>query len=322
MALNKRFTDIITNTGNEVGDTSSSFATRLKVYANNRYNDIINKLILADVFEIYRTATITTTASIATYNMPYDYGTPVYVANTTSGGIGRALDIIREQEWILKYSRNLTQQSAPVALVTFSNSNPYNQPTASASKLDMFSSSSSDTTESVFIRGISGSAEYYETVNLSGTSTATSSNTYDYVLQIGKSGATVGAVQIIYHVDGVVASVISPQATEQRFSQARFHYVPDATYTMSIRYRRDMQPMVNDNDYPIIDIGDIIELGTKADAWRTKRFFANASDFEQRYLVAIEEYANRQLNSISQQFDVYPYPRNETYGGFNETSGF
>ena len=97
MASNKRFLDIVNNASSEIRDTSSSMATIIKVYANNRYLDIINRLATLQLFEMERTKTVATVANQRTYPMPADFGDIVYAVDTTSN---RQLDIISEQEWI------------------------------------------------------------------------------------------------------------------------------------------------------------------------------------------------------------------------------
>lgn len=311
MSANKRFTDLKTNCGNEVRDTSSALATVIGVYLNNRYRDVINRLITADAFEVYNTFTLTTVANTSTYSMPYDFsGQIVYAVDTTND---RILDVISEQEQIQKYGSNLSTTGAPIVVIPKAESTVYSQPTAS-STLKAVSTSGADTTQSVFLRGISGSAEYYETLAISGdTATATSTNSYDRVLSLIKDASTTGKVTITYTTGGAVASVISPESKEARFQLVELYYVPSGVYTISIRYRRDVKPMVSDNDTPVIDIADILEKGAIADTWRYKRQFANADIFETQYELLLDRYITQRQSGQVQQFSITPYDRNETY---------
>lgn len=306
---NKTLASMVSNCGTEVGDTSSAFGTRLKVYINNRYNDVINRLTNANLFEAYRTVTITTTANVAEYAMPFDYGMPVYVRDTTNF---QDLDIIYEQELIQRYGEVLTTTGSPQSLVIMSDSTVRVQPTSSTT-IKLISSSNSDTTQLVFLRAISGSAEFYETVNLSGTTSAVSTNSYDSLIQVSKNASTTGAITLSYVTGGGIAAVITPQALEQRYKRSRFQWVPAGEYLIDIRYKRNIQTLVSDYDSPLIDIADIIELGAKADAWRTKRFFQYATDFENRYELALDRYINERNNGVVHQFDITPYSREETY---------
>lgn len=310
MSSNKRFYDIKVNVGNETRDTSSSFASIIGVYANNRYRDIISRLITADLFESYRTTTVTTTSGTRSYVMPYDYsGQVIYAHDSTND---RTLDVITEQELYNRYGSDIDESSTPIALILMADSNVRVQP-SSSSAIKAISSSGSDNTQSVFIRGISGSAEYYETIALSGTASASSVNSYDYVLTCVKDAVTTGTITLSYVTGSDTASTIAPESLEQKYQRVGFHYVPNGTYSINIRYKRDVKPMVSANDSPLIDIADGIEIGAIADSWRYKRQFANAQEFEQKYELWLDRYINQRLMGQVQQFDITPYNRNETY---------
>lgn len=309
MASNKRFADIVLNAQNEVRDTSSAFATITKVYVNNRYFDIINRLATLELFEMTRVKTIATVANQRTYPMPFDFGDIMSVVDTTSN---RPLDVISEQEWIQLNGESLTTTGVPFCVIINGEGTVLNQP-SSSTKLTFVSSSNSDTTNVGFIRGISGSAEFYESINLSGTTSGQSSNNYDYILQVSKDTATTGAITFTYSTGGAVASVISPQDKVQRNRTIGFHYIPSGVYSIDIRYKRDIKPMISDNDSPIIDIADGIELGAKADAWRIKRQIATAADFENRYELWLDRYTNQRLAPGTHQFSITPQNRSETY---------
>ena len=309
MASNKVFSTLYGNAGTEVRDTSSAFATICKGYVNNRYLDIINRLVTLQLFEMERTKTIATVADQRTYPMPLDFGDIMSVVDTTSN---RPLDIITEQEWIQRFGSALTTTGVPFCVVLNGEGTVLNQP-SSSSKLTFVSSSASDTTNVGFIRGISGSAEFYESINLSGTTSGQSSNNYDYILQLSKDTATIGAISFTYSTGGAVASVISPESKVQRNRTIGFHYIPSGVYSMDVRYKRDIKPMISDNDSPIIDIADGIEIGAKADAWRNKRQIATAADFENRYELWLDRYINQRLASGVHQFDITPYNRSSSY---------
>ena len=42
-------------------------------------------------------------------------------------------------------------------------------------------------------------------------------------------------------------------------------------------------PLLSDNDYPIIDIADLLEIGAKADGWKYKRQFAKSREMEGQF---------------------------------------
>ena len=309
MYPDKRFLDILNNVQNEVRDTSSSFTSIVKPYVNSRYVDIINRLITLNLFEINRKTTLATIANQRTYEMPIDFGEIISVVDTTSN---RVLDVMTEQELVQKYGNSLTTTGVPFVVILNGEGTVLTQP-SSASKLTFVSSSSSDTTQSALIRGISGSAERYETISLSGTTSGQTSNNYDYILQVVKNAVTVGAVTFTYSTGGGNVSIIAPESKTQQSRTIGFHYIPSGIYSIDVRYKRDIKPMVDDNDSPIIGISDGIELGAKADAWRNKRQIATAADFENRYEMWFDKYINQRNANLVHQFDITPYPRSEGY---------
>lgn len=76
-------------------------------------------------------------------------------------------------------------------------------------------------------------------------------------------------------------------------------------------------PLVNQSDLTIIDCDDACEYGATADAWRTKRQFAKAADFEKQYEQTIQEMIWETENDPNRivQFRPQVYPRNNLYGG-------
>lgn len=305
MSNQKDFSRLKTNIGNEVGNTSSSFATRIGVYINNRYFDILNRLAQAEAFELYRSMTATTTASTSDYIVPNDFGWPVHVIDRSNS---RTLDVVTEMEWSQRYGTIPATTGAPIVLIMKSESNIRVQP-ASSTQIKIVSDSSSDSTYTTGIRGISGSAEYYETVTASANASAGSSNNYDFLVALTKSGTTTGKITFSYVTGGQTASIINPAETESRYKRIGFYYVPAGSYDIEIRYKRDLAPLSGDDDVPVIDIADGIELGAKSDAWRTSRQFAKAADFETLYERWLDRYINNRITNLVHQFDVRPYSR-------------
>jgi hypothetical protein len=301
----KDFEQIKANVGVVVGDTSSSFNTKIGVWSNNRYRDIIDRLKSHNLFEVFRSITATTTANTSDYALPFDFDQAVTVQDQTNS---RLLDVISEQEYLERFYNICTTSGTPIVMIQKSDSNVRVQP-ASSTTVKFASSSSSDTTQSGFIRGISGSAEFYETVTLQGTASAASSNSYDYILALGKDTATTGQVTVYYTGNSVTAAVLGPEQTEARYKRAGFFYIPAGTYDIAIRYKRLVSPMSQASDFPIIDISDGIEIGSIADAWRAKRQYGWAADHETLYERWLDRYIQDRISGMVHQADVTPYDR-------------
>lgn len=302
---NKRFQDIYSNVSSEVRDTSSAFQTIAKRYSNDGYDEILKRLIEANIVEQFRTFNLTTTSGTRSYTAPPDMGEIVYATDTTNG---RTLAIGSETDVYQKQPRRINTTGVPYLIIPRSDSNFMVQPLV-PNKIRASSNSSADTTQSIFYRGISGSAEFYETVNFSGTSTAGTVNDYDYMLEVVKSAATSGKVTLTYITDGTIGSIISPESYFERYKILEFYFVPAGSYSYSIRYRRLIKPMSQDNDMPIVDVAQGIEFYAIARSWEYKRQLMTSTHFMNKFEAWYTEYVTQRSKNKVQVFDVTPYPR-------------
>lgn len=303
---NKRFQDIYGAVQSEVRDTSSSFQTIAKRYVNDGYDEILRRLIESNIVEQFRTFPLTTQAGVRSYAAPYDFGEIVYATDTTNG---RALTVASENDVQDKYYTAINTTGTPFYIIPRADSNFRSQP-ASSTTIKIVSDSASDTSQSVFIRGISGSAEYYESISYNGTSTAASSNSYDYLIEAVKSATTTGKTTITYSIDSSVAAVVSPESYFERYKVLEFYYVPAGAYSFNIRYRRQIKPMSQDNDIPIVDgIAKGIEFYAIARAWKYKRQFGTANQWMNDFETWYTEYVTQRSKNGVQTFDVMAYPR-------------
>lgn len=303
--LNKKFSDIYGAVTAETRDTSSAFQTIAKRYCNDGYDEILRRLIQSDVIEQYRTFSLTTTAGVRTYTAPYDMGDVVYAVDTSNS---KDLSVISENDIYQKYITAINTTGVPFALTLKSNSNFAVQPAVS-NKIDVFTNASADTTQSLFVRGISGSAEFYESLALSGSSTATSTNSYDYLLEAVLSATTTGKVTVVYRTDATTAVIISPDSYFERCKVIEFYYVPAGAYSYTIRYRRMIKPMTQDNDIPIVDVAQGIEYFALSRCWEYKRQLMTATHFMNKFEAWYQEYVNQLSKNRVQQFDIMPYSR-------------
>lgn len=303
--INKRFVDIYGAVQNEVRDTSSSFKTIAKDYCNTGYDEILRRLIQSNLVEQFRTLSLTTTAGTRAYSAPFDMGEVEYAVDTTNG---RELTVGRETDIYSKHATAINTTGTPFYLVVRSDSNMMNQPSTS-NLIRVVSSSNSDTSQTVFLRGISGSAEFYESVSLNGTTSASSTNSYDYLLEASKSATTTGAITLTYITDAETAAVISPESYFERYKVLEFYYVPAGAYTYSIRYRRAIKPLSQDNDVPIVDVAQGIEYFAIARSWEYKRQLATATHFLNKFETWFTQYVTDRHKDQVNTFDVIPYSR-------------
>lgn len=303
--LNKKFSDIYGNVTTETRDTSSAFQTIAKSYCNDGYDEILRRLIQSDVIEQYRTFSLSTTAGTRTYTAPYDMGEIVYCVDTSNS---KNLSVVSENDIYEKWITAINTTGVPFAVLLKSDSNLSKQP-STTNKVQVFTNASADTTQSLFIRGISGSAEFYESLALSGSSTATSSNNYDYLMEAVLSATTTGKATVVYQTDATTAVIISPGSYFERAKILEFYYVPAGAYSYSIRYRRIIKPMSQDNDIPIVDVAQGIEYFAIARCWEYKRQLMTATHFMNKFEVWYSQYVTDMAKNRVQQFDIMPYSR-------------
>jgi len=280
--MNKTFLDIINNVGTEVQDTSSAFQTILKTYINKRYFQVLRAI---NWEKIRRDYTISTVASTQEYLLPDDFSKAVNVRDTTNGNDLSETDYGK----ICQDFPNEVTTNGTIARYYITEDACMAQPT-SASVIAVKSSSASDITQTITIRGIVGGYETYEAVTLTGTTSANSTNSYTRIKGISKSAVTVGNITLTSNSAAVTIAVLPPKITTAYYKKIGFHYVPNGVVTVAVPYYIKAMSLVDDYDYPIIDIADLIESGAMADAWRYKRQFAKAGAFDVIFASQLAEF--------------------------------
>ena len=292
-----------------VQDTSASFATLIGYWVNNRYRDIINSY---DWEQLYHNQSYTTTANISSYPLDENTERLIFVKDRTNDSY---VEVITEHTFLDNYYDDLDSTGQPE--VCYLTSAPVRTQPASGEKLTMKSSSASDTTPTVLIRGITSTAgEVYETLTCNGTTAVTASNTYTKVLGISKSAATVGKISVYENDEATLKAELSPETLVSRYKSINFHPIPGSTQniTYQVRCKRRVTPLSQTYDYPVIeDTEDIIELGAQADAWKYKRQFTKATALETQYQIAKSDRIHREVAqpAILHQFPVQPLNRDD-----------
>lgn len=217
------FGQIVAAVGVRVGDTSSSFATTIKGYVNQRYKEIWERFNWGTIKESY---TITTVAGTQDYLLESGFWKPLYCYD----GVNKR-DIAEKslQDLERDYAQNLTDTGAPTMYAI------------------------------------------YDKMNTS-----------------------------------------SPAAIEK---WVRFYPTPSSAITLNMPYQVEPSNMSADSDLPILECDYEVELGATAEAWRTKRQFAKAADFDQQYEQHIHHMIWRRENNPNKitQFVPKTYDRNQLY---------
>lgn len=279
--MNKSFSTLKTNIGTEVQDTSSAFATIIGTFINRRYFQILRTINWKNVYPDYSFSTVVGTQR---YVLPNDFGKAIACNDITNDVEISALSL---EELYSTYKT--IDDSGTVERYSILDDTVQAQPTSS-SVLALVSSSAADTTQTVLIRGISGGVEVYESVTLTGTTPVNSTNAYTRVKAISKSAVTAGKVTITSNSAAVTVATIYGEELETRYKIFLAHYVPAEVIEISLPYIIKPLPLSQSYDYPVIDIGDLIEIGATADAWRYKRQFNKALVLENMFTAMLQTY--------------------------------
>jgi len=303
---NKLFSTIYGNIGNNIQDTSSAMQTILKVYSNNAYFEILRRVNWRALKPGYQ---ITTVVGTQDYILPSDFGKEQYVYDSTN-----KVDIpfISLEQLVDKFASSLTSQGTVGRYTTFQDI-VRAQP-SSASIITIASSSASDTTQTVRVKGTDANdVELEESVTLTGVTDALTTNTYKEIRSISKSAATVGRVTGTSNAAAVTNFILAPADLDYKVMKIRFHYVPGSVLTLNVPYIIRPYPLSNDNDAPVFDCADGIELGATMMAWRYKRKFQKAQEYDRLFEKWLVDAAWDMENQPNQthQFNPKTYSRDD-----------
>lgn len=280
-------------------------ASIIKTYLNDIYQDVRRRANWNSINPDYQFLTV---AGQQDYILPTNFGKEMYVLDATNN---IPLPFISLEELVDKFPTSLSVQGSLFRYSIF-DKNVRSQPT-SASTLSLASSNSGDTAD-VRIRGANASGiEYEETVTLNGITPVPSVNSYTEIRSISKSGATTGYITITSNGAAVTIAVLNPVDVDYKVKALRFHYIPSLITTIKMPYHIEPEPLVNDYDVPVFNCADVLELGATAKAWRYKRQFQKAGDFDVLYEKGIIQLMWNDANQPNQTHLLNPKPYDRNY---------
>lgn len=194
-----------------------------------------------------RKTTRTTANGTSEYTLSKLIGEPYILLSTGSPYILRP---VSEDEFD-SYIPNPTASGNPQLYMLYEVAGVETQPTATAA-LVVVSSSASDTTQSVTIKGLVSGQVDYETVALNGTTNVTTTKQFDSILSVGKSAYTAGRVTITESGVGTTLVVMGPLETVVRYKKMRLYPTPSSTLTITIKHFA--QPNIPTSEYEDAEI--------------------------------------------------------------------
>jgi hypothetical protein len=98
------------------------------------------------------------------------------------------------------------------------------------------SSSASDTSQTVTIRGVVSGEIDVEEVSINGTSAVSTTKSFSSILSVSKSAVAAGRVTLTSNGGVVTNVVLAPQEKTTRLRKIRFLPTPDAVYTVIFKH--------------------------------------------------------------------------------------
>jgi len=276
-----------------------------KRYINKRYFQILRAINWEVLNPAY---TFNTVSGTQTYALPEDFGKELYALDTTSGV---ELSRVPWGRLAMSYASELTTAGDVKRYAIYEDAVQAQPTTAAVASIT--SSSASDTTQTILVRGIVSTYETVEEITLTGITAATGSLSFSRIKGISKSASTTGAITVT--CNSQTMAILPPTINVSRYKIMFLHYKPSAVLAIKMPYYIAPMPLSDDDDYPVVDVADLIEIGAKADAWRYKRQFAKAGDMEALFERELQRFIwekENQPNEIT-QFIPTTYNRNSLY---------
>ncbi len=277
--------------------------TRIKGYVNESQQDILGR----DGFSrlLHGTITFASVVGQAEYALPPSVARVLAMVDTVNM---ITLNQVSEQYYrqILPDPTQISSTPTAFALLGLGT---VAMPPSAASQLWVASSSASDTTQSLFYEVITASG-YTRTgsVVLTGTTAVTLSSAITDAVQITDlylSAACVGVVTVYQDVlKTLPLSAIGIGDLRSYFQRIALVNTPSAILTYTLQYERDIVPLVNNTDAPVLPLRFHRALGTGA-RYREYEF----KNDEPRRLMAKKEYDETigQINAyvVNGQSQIY-----------------
>jgi len=301
------FNQITTQVGQFIQDSSSGRETRIKDSVNRKYKELADGFDWPDLFRL-RTAEVNV------------YANEAFVFLTYNGYVGKKIftedkkDLLTQtnpEMFMSRFYDVLTTTGAPFSY-TLVGSSPIKRVITTAETLDFVSSDATDIGQVVEVWGMVSGEEVNESVILNGTTTVTTSNTFSRITRIGtdtssKDSSRAGHITITGTTSTVEYSVITAQNNDARYQALRFQDLPSSATTLTIAYKKRVEPLINDGDTLEIPADLILFELAAADILRQQGKYSQARDHEQLAARLKQEMMSRYFMQTEAVFQSMPH---------------
>ena len=300
---------ILQNTSTSTSN-ANDLRPKIKDWCRTRYDRILRSFPWD---ELNRSYNLSVTASTRDYALRYDLEQIIKMWDTTHGYEITAYDIrdhIRFNAINLEVSGNV-QTGNPDQYIDIG-SKSCSALLSTADQVQVLSTSASDVTPKVIrITGEVSGMLVSESIVLTGTVAATSTNTFDsgaeLTISAGTSDGTLSDLAGVVTVreqdtTSNVLAKLSPNERAPYYKWIRLSVMPATALTAQIWYKRRWLPLTNDNDVPLIPCANEIVEGVTADGlWEDGQENA-AQAQESKFVKSVTElwYSRKPRNLITQ----------------------
>ena len=271
------FGEMQTQAGEFITRVDATYLSKIANWINQRRRNLEGR---HPWFDLLRQEELTINAADASIVLPAVAALPIDVHQTATPLI---IAIQRYKNFI---RRNLAGKSDTGKVITLQPMGELgiNQLLPTTGTITVASSSASDTTQNVRIRGrTSSDVEVSEAVLLAGTVEQVSTNSYlintDVIVSL--DATAIGTVTVR---DGtVVIAEISAGRRTVRYKRYTVWPAADVAHSLFVTYKLRTYDLVNSEDTPQLDCGDALVVGAYANALREKRMFAKAQVEDNRF---------------------------------------
>jgi hypothetical protein len=281
--MGKTLTTMKTNVGKQIRDTSSAFAAVIAVFINDKRRDVWRRCMWsATIDDNY---TFESVVGTATYDLPSDFDTELFVANIAKG---RSLERMTQgQFW---------------------------RERASAYQSDTISNGTS-IYYSILEEVITSSGYPYGQLRLDPPPDTAETYAMPYrrkftdLIELTGQCDTDTASKIIDSDNTFITSGVKPGMRVKNTTDNTYSYISSVDSETQLTIDSDLCPDGNENftiagEIVIPDIDWIVELGSIGEAWAYKRQFQKANYYLNRYEVELRRRIGQERSKINQRYQM------------------
>lgn len=261
--------------GRFIGDSGTTAATKIKDSLNKWYAYVSKQWVWPSLIILDESGVSTTAGSSRLY-LPKRVDRVYFLYSTTldAAAIHRHADQFFNRVGTLADSSGVFTDFADVGELgrkaDFS---------STAELLSVSSSSASDTTQTVVIRGVSSGEEILEEVTLSGTTPVDTTNTYSDLYSVSCDGSNAGVISVSGKVSATTYAALAPRERTARYRVLRISGIPSSAETLKIFGRKRVNRLSYDNDVPEIPVSQVLVEKAAAEHFARQRKWAEASAY-------------------------------------------